>query len=1047
MASAFVVRALGLLAACVFLSAAPVWPQTGDWSRLTVERPDEGGWPRLSSMGTSNRVYHLLGSSNMVDWRNLATLHHGLDRFPDMAWTHHQQRFYRLALEPLTEEDDWKHQIHHPDDRFLSTQFGLGPDEIRWVKFAILLEDPLHVVYQDSRKHVFHYDFAVQRLEPFLGMSPPEFDQVSLHATNQQVLLGAVLYPSPPNQAEYGIQLVGLDPYPVETVERYFDLVRATVATAPGVQAFYVPTFEQSGVAQTNRAWFEARGIPVSSIARWLTGTQCYATGWAVGRLTFVPGDEIEAAYTDGRLVPGDILLTDGVPAEIPFLAGVMTLTPSTPNSHVAILARSFGIPFAYLASSSDQAWALGLAGRTVGLSVEDTFEGCKVRLLDLEETLTPELETEIRSLKAPPELNLVPMETFGAYSAPVDGLVPSDIRYFGGKAANFGFLRRAIPDHSPPAIAFSFDLWREFMDQTVPGGGTLRGTITNQLARHTHPPDVAAVRADLESIRDLIKDVAQFTPAQQVSILQALMVFDPGRKIRFRSSTNAEDTEEVSGAGLYESLSGCLMDDLDGDEEGPSHCDDDWEEERGVFRALKRVYASFYNDNAFLERLRLGISETDVGMAVLAHHSFPDSMELANGVATLDVTASVTPPRMNGDMVTQAGAVPVTNPDGGALPEVMLASQYSFGTFFNVKQRSSLVPLGDHVLEWEDEYHEFMGLFSLVAEAYGAAFPGRQRFLLDFEYKKMEPGDLVVKQVREIPLPDTTGMVVPFLLNQSNRFCVFQGEAADVFSNHRLKSHWRLDTRSVRLAATNLQQSLYVDADWEHVEGNQVVQQSGAPSTWVSASFALEGDVTTDRWIIQGGSGSARIFRLETHLRREVSASASPLLTLADLPVFLWVNYITPQPAMDYQGQYVTVTNEGVVLVACPEVGPGSLLQERSFTNGTVRIHTSFYWPLEPVGIDAGYTAPLIAWVETTITGLATEPIVLHGDYSQTYRPGHHNFTEEFIFEPQLEPGLSSATLAELETQNIRFLHMVWGQLNAPITVLGLDGKLRELK
>jgi len=41
-----------------------------------------------------------------------------------------------------------------------------------------------------------------------------------------------------------------------------------------------------------------------------------------------------------------------------------------------------------------------------------------------------------------------------------------------------------------------------------------------------------------------------------------------------------------------------------------PSQCDPSENNECGVFRAIKRVYASFYNDNAFIERLRHGIDE-----------------------------------------------------------------------------------------------------------------------------------------------------------------------------------------------------------------------------------------------------------------------------------------------------------------------------------------------------------------------------------------------------------------------------------------------------
>ena len=114
------------------------------------------------------------------------------------------------------------------------------------------------------------------------------------------------------------------------------------------------------------------------------------------------------------------------------------------------------------------------------------------------------------------------------------------------------------------------------------------------------------------------------------------------------------EDSDQFSGAGLYGSWSGCLADDLDDDDVGPSLCDATKVKERGVFRAIRLVFSSFYNESATLERMRHGVDEHDVGMAVLVHHSFPDEIERANGVATLTQTGGVR--RML--LVTQLGAV-----------------------------------------------------------------------------------------------------------------------------------------------------------------------------------------------------------------------------------------------------------------------------------------------------------------------------------------------------------------------------------------------------
>ena len=111
------------------------------------------------------------------------------------------------------------------------------------------------------------------------------------------------------------------------------------------------------------------------------------------------------------------------------------------------------------------------------------------------------------------------------------------------------------------------------------------------------------------------------------------------------------------------------------------------------------------------------------------------------------------------------------------------------------------------------------------------------------------------------------------------------------------------------------------------------------------------------------------------------------------------------------------------------------------------MEVDVEFFWPPAPTGAVAGYTAPLEKWERTTITGLTTTPITLEGYFSQTYRPGHHNFTEEFLFEPRLEEGIPAALVAELEAQNIRQIYVSLGFISPVIKILGADGKFRDLE
>ena len=105
--------------------------------------------------------------------------------------------------------------------------------------------------------------------------------------------------------------------------------------------------------------------------------------------------------------------------------------------------------------------------------------------------------------------------------------------------------------------------------------------------------------------------------------------------------------------------------------------------------------------------------------------------------------------------------------------------------------------------------------------------------------------------------------------------------------------------------------------------------------------------------------------------------------------------------------------------------------------------VETTFYWPPHPTGPTAGYTAPLVRWVETTIWGLTSEPLTLTGEYSQTYVPGHHNFFEWFLFDPGLEPGLPQEALDELRTAGVDWILATTGFNGSTVVTYNLSDPL----
>ncbi len=152
-----------------------------------------------------------------------------------------------MGLE-ITPSPYWKNQISFPDESFLADP--ISQDSPVWVKFTTLLledYDPNLVYFQDCQQYIFHYDFAAALLDPFVGMLPNDYNQVTLYQQGQQASLGTVIMPpftgSPlsPDYLEYGIQFVRHDPYTKEEIRDMFNLIKSNIIADPNVTAFYFP--------------------------------------------------------------------------------------------------------------------------------------------------------------------------------------------------------------------------------------------------------------------------------------------------------------------------------------------------------------------------------------------------------------------------------------------------------------------------------------------------------------------------------------------------------------------------------------------------------------------------------------------------------------------------------------------------------------------------------------------------------------------------------------------------------------------------------------
>lgn len=1057
---ALVLNIHGNIATGQSLQLQPIAPLHDDWHSFeTIHAPQR----------FQLEAHEVFRSSDLSTWEHVATAHHLPLQFADPSASDSPATYYKLTTREKTEADYWlnivalpgrypgNHPIGFPD-------FFNYPDlsQLAWAKFSIDLLDEGKVIYQNSRQLTFHYDFARKYFPRYRDTERRAFDEVSLFpGPSQEIALGAVILGSP---AEVGVQFVGQTPYPIEQIAEWIALVGTTLNRATPIRLFYVPTHEQAALSDEDVAYLAQRGISVTGSDRWRPGNAIYSEGWAMGNLKAIAVSDIELAYAEGRLNSTDILLIDGVPAELPPVAGVLSLAPATDHSHVAILARASGIPFAYLREANLREQAASLTGMEIYFSANTGFffnssSNSRINLIPIDEGLPLSVRSSLLALKKTPELDYPRKLSLGAMSQPIENISLDHVPHVGGKAANYGFLRQHSPDFTPDAVALSFDLWDSFMDNRMPAPDdalTVRAYIANALEQHSAWPvrDMFALDGKLREIQNAIKSVP-FTEGQRDAILEGLSTFDPRRKVRMRSSTNVEDGNSFSGAGLYDSYSGCIADDTDDDENGPSACDSERTEERGVFRAIRKVYASFYNLNAYLERLRHGVDENEVGMAILAHYSYPDETELANGVATVSIPFGE---YREVKMVTQKGALSVANPDGETEPEIV--SGFTRDPKLQetrLEQSSSLVTLGGSVMTWNNDYvalgSELIKIFNAYSKIEGIPDP----LVLDYEFKKITPDKLIIKQVRPIP-PVQSNNGIPFLLNSLTSLAVEESEQhSGYFGRHRIKSRWNIEVTPVRLDSQGKRNSFLQSITHEWMDGNTLQTITSAPGDLQNYGFAYdqETNVQTHSWTQHIDDEDATVSLTIRDFPATQDLSKSPVITIDQLSLYLEIAYPSGRPELVYDrelGEILGTTKSDVARLgrdtSSLTVSPRSSLQERTFSSndGTVSVNANFYWPPEPTGPTAGYTAPNEKWVSTTISGVLDDPFSIHGFYSQTYIPGHHNFTENFMFEPERDPKLSQETLAALRMNNVRYLVGRSGQANRPeLQFFGFDNVLRD--
>ena len=637
----------------------------------------------------------------------------------------------------------------------------MGPAYV--VKFFLEgLPDQPTAWFQDTRKHPLHYDFVHTVLKRPVSLE--EFERATYHGTDRAQMAGSLIW-----RPELHATLSGTEATGVMTIE-YFptdDLTpdqaaRAFLAlqerleflpfSAPGGRLAYLPP----GSVQESQAQEAARDLAAAGVT-WTPRSTLYAgvtqqrlnAGVAYGTLRKMTPEELENAAVSYM----DIILLTRLPNDLPLVGGTITEELQTPLAHVNVAARARGTPNLALPGASTDPRVAPFLGRRVRFEVTRSE-------FTIAEATAGEVDTfwEERLDRTP----MVP-----AFDDETTGLIPfsdagfEDFATTGVKAANLAELSRLLPGIAPDGFAVPFHYYRSFTEAARVTTLECQGARDDCLANGRDAAVCGKVLAFCNgaasggtgTIQDLIDrllidgEVATDSVLRDAVLAAMRWMFchippDPSlaeaiddrvrqqfgtQKVRLRSSSNAEDLPDFSGAGLYTSVGAAV------DGKNPPSV------------RLCEVWASLWNWKAYEERSFWKVDHSAVRMGVGVHNAFPD--EKANGVL---ITQNVADPFSVGMYVNvQKGEVSVTNPEGDETPEVFTIVPGPTGVQVARQRYSSLSPTMP--LLRDDEVLALYLAASRVQSHFAPLYKVPEYNLaLDIEFKFHGPKrDLILKQVR----------------------------------------------------------------------------------------------------------------------------------------------------------------------------------------------------------------------------------------------------------------------------------------------------------
>jgi hypothetical protein len=444
------------------------------------------------------------------------------------------------------------------------------PYALPHVLFVVDRKDKDKIYYVNSQRFRFHKDFVNGT---YLSLERgDEFFQNNYLRANRRFILGTLAWQAPVKR--YTFEFWEGDQIPADLIKLTADIIK---------QTFYEPVAFKPNSTRQEQESEQLAGldrVTQSDIAR-EQEYQALNLAKGLGRIHIIDklDDHVEIGFNE-------ILVLNEVPLSLPPVAGVIVSKPSTPLSHINLLVKGWGVPNAYIKNANEilkqyDGWWVAFETQTDRYTIKRAdlkqLDEYQKRLAAYKQVMTPRFNLAERRLLDLPEQRARMADAYGSKSANL------------GEVARSRLAGIIVPNGFGIPIYFYDRFVKENnLDEAV-------GEMLND-QKFVHDP--AYRRERLTTMRERFRQ-GKVSDELRAEVLKKVHAEYAGKGLFVRSSSNVEDLPNFNGAGLYDTVPNV-------------------KEDEKLFEAIKTVWASLWNFEAYEARERANIDHSKAFMGVL---------------------------------------------------------------------------------------------------------------------------------------------------------------------------------------------------------------------------------------------------------------------------------------------------------------------------------------------------------------------------------------------------------------------------------------------